>query len=251
MLRLRLDDAECRRYRFAVRRPAGLLEETPLQPAPEALRFDRPRLPMPIDLDIGVGDLVGRLKEVGRLGQRNQNVGMGRRTAIPPLAGRLGNQTVKLSHPAAGLLQPRPQRLELNAVGALERSNFAHGVRSERRARVLRRRRDQGVTGGTPFGQRGFSFFCVICVRTVRIGRIGRSRLGVRSRFVPLVNHCALLRIPSGARGACERGNCAPTAQSLKGRAGAPYRSRSNGRRAHRDCATARQRGGPAWHAPP
>jgi hypothetical protein len=36
VLRLRLDDAERRRYRFAVRRPAGLLEETPLQPAPEA-----------------------------------------------------------------------------------------------------------------------------------------------------------------------------------------------------------------------
>jgi hypothetical protein len=76
VLRFRLDGADCSCNRFAVRRPADLLEVPTLQPAPEALRVGRPRLAMPIDLDVGVSDFVGRVEQFGRLGQRNQDVGL-------------------------------------------------------------------------------------------------------------------------------------------------------------------------------
>jgi adenylate cyclase len=49
VLRLRLNDADRRCDRLAIGRPATLLEEPPLQPAPKAIRPDGPRLAMLAD----------------------------------------------------------------------------------------------------------------------------------------------------------------------------------------------------------
>ena len=150
MLRLRLDDADRRRNRLAVWRPAALLEVPTLQPAPEAPRLDRPRLAMRADLNVGVSDFVRRLEKLGRLGQRHQDVGLGRRPAIAFLVVFLGDQRIELGHAAAGPLQPGPQRLELGAVRPFELSELAHRIGGERRARVCGRRGDQRVAGSTP-----------------------------------------------------------------------------------------------------
>jgi hypothetical protein len=81
VLRPRLDDANRRREHFRIWHPPGFLEETPSQPAAKTARFDRPRLAMSIDLNVGVGGFVGRLKEFGRLRHRDHDVGLVRGTA--------------------------------------------------------------------------------------------------------------------------------------------------------------------------
>ena len=125
VLRLRLDDAERRRYRFAVRRPAGLLEETPLQPAPEAPRLDRPRLAMPVDLDVGVGDLVGGVEKLGRLGQRDQMSAWdgGRPSRLSSFSSAIRPSSSVTRQPA--FFSRVRSRLELDAVRPLERRELA------------------------------------------------------------------------------------------------------------------------------
>ena len=109
---------------------------------------------MSVDLDVGVGDLVGGMEKLGRLGQRDHDIGMGRRTAIPPLVVFLSHQTVKFGHPAADLLQLRAHGFELHAIRALERRQLADDVGSERRAGVLPRRSGERIPVDTPRARR-------------------------------------------------------------------------------------------------
>ena len=86
----------------------------------------------------------GCVEQFGGLGEADQDIGL-RRPAPARIAAFLGDGVVERRHPASGLLQLRPQRLEGGAVVRLERRERFQRFRHERRAGIGRR----------PLGQSG------------------------------------------------------------------------------------------------
>ena len=114
------DHIESRRHGFRARSAIGLVEESPRQPAVEALRANEPRLAVALDVEIGVAGQVRRMKQVGGLREPEQDVGLRLRPRVRGAASALfGERVVERGDAAAGALESGPQGLEGGAIGFL------------------------------------------------------------------------------------------------------------------------------------
>ena len=103
VLRFRLDGAD----RIATASPFGALPSSSKNRRFSQRRYPydwiEPSLAMPVDLDVGDGDFVRRLEQFGASGQRNQNVSLRRRAALPLITiiiflGFLCDRSIKLGY---------------------------------------------------------------------------------------------------------------------------------------------------------
>ena len=139
-----LDHVERRRHGFRARSAIGLVEESPRQPAVEAPRTNEPRLAMTLDVEIGVAGQVRRMKQVGGLGEPEQDVGLRLRPRVRDAASALfGERVVERGDAAAGALEPGPQGLEGGAIGLLQFGERRQDLGSEGRSWIGRRLLDE------------------------------------------------------------------------------------------------------------
>ena len=112
---LGLDDVQCRLQSLRVRRASGCLEETPCQPAAEALLPNRPCLAVAVDLEIGEAGSVRRMEQLRLLREGDQDVGLLR--AAPATISRLigGGLIVGGVLDIGGVLDRRAVALRLGA----------------------------------------------------------------------------------------------------------------------------------------
>ena len=111
---------ERRRHGFRARSAVSLVEESPRQPAAESPRTNEPRLAVALDVEVGVAGQVGRMKQIGGLGEPEQDVGLRLRPRVGDAASALfGERVIERGDAAAGALESGPQGLEGGAIGFL------------------------------------------------------------------------------------------------------------------------------------
>ena len=114
-------DAEHRLQRLRIYGTTGGSEERLRQPAPELLVANRPRLAMPVDVDVHETRALGRMEQRRRIRQLDQGVSL--RWSTPRrFASRLGNGFVERRDPNAGIFESRAQTLEGAGIITLQRS---------------------------------------------------------------------------------------------------------------------------------
>ena len=92
---------------------------------------------MTVDVEIGEADPVGRMKQVGRLREIDQDVGL-LRTAAASFPVLFGDSFVDGSDAATRAFELRPQPLESGAIIFLERRNPFQDLRRECNAGIIR-----------------------------------------------------------------------------------------------------------------